>query len=252
MNINLKIDFRLVSLILLAVIVVMLGLWQPWSDVDQRTVSVSGQANVLAEPDQYTFSTTYEKKADSSEEAVASVSSLGNQVVDKLKELGVSASDISTRVNVNSNRIFMEGMPSAVLPDNPRGNVAYFHIEAKVDNAELAEKVMEYIATTPVIHSVTPEVGFSPETRRKLETEARSIALRDARQRADQLTRDLGVRVGRVVSISDSQLDFPVWRGGTGFQTMDDVASSSSNAAPVIMPGKQTVSYTVYVDFRFR
>lgn len=57
---NFRLDQRWALISLAIVLVGLLGLWRPW-ELNKRTIEVSGQAEIKAAPDQFTFSPTYSR-----------------------------------------------------------------------------------------------------------------------------------------------------------------------------------------------
>ncbi len=96
---DLKLDYRLVIGVLLAIIAIMLLLWRPWDprfDADARTVTVTGEATATAVPDEYIFTPMYEFKNGERDVMLAELSAKSDDVVGKLKALGVPDTAIKT------------------------------------------------------------------------------------------------------------------------------------------------------------
>src|SRR5688500_13536186 len=92
-------DLRLVTVLLLLIIIAMLIIWKPWSgdaNVDDRTITVRGETTLTAKPDEFVFSPRYEFKGTDKNAALAELSEKSDEVVNKLKELGVPESKIKT------------------------------------------------------------------------------------------------------------------------------------------------------------
>src|SRR5688500_9804411 len=91
-RLNFSMDLRLVALILAAIILIMFALWRPWSSrtISDLTIQVSGQATLTAEPDEYVFYPTYEVSNADKNAALAEISKKSDEIVKKLKELGVA------------------------------------------------------------------------------------------------------------------------------------------------------------------
>ena len=77
----------------------MLAFWRPWSPkspTTDRTVEVTGQAKITAEPDEYLFYPSYSIKAANSKSALSMLTKKSDEVVAGLKTLGISDSKIKT------------------------------------------------------------------------------------------------------------------------------------------------------------
>jgi uncharacterized protein YggE len=240
----LRIDFRFVSLILFIALLVCVLLWRPWEGLDKQTIQIQGQATVKAAPNEFIFSPVYEKKANDSTTAISEVSKLGNEVVAKLKEMGVGESAISTNVTTQKGFEPMTGQQTDEV-------TAQFSITATVKEEEQAQKILDYIVTTGPIYNISPQSTFNNETRKKLENEARGQALKDARAKADQTAQELGVKVGKVVSVSEPQWGGPIPLLERDVQAMP-ARDAASTTPPVLLTGEQEVTYTVTITFQIR
>lgn len=237
-----RFDLRWVVGLLLVVIAVMFVVWKPWLGSSGRTITSTGEATVKAEPDEFIFSPTYQKEADTSSAAISEVSTVGNEVVAKLKELGIEEKSITTQVSTNQGFEPMTGRQTDKY-------TAQYSITAKVNDKEVAQKAFDYIVTSSPLYGVSPQSTFTTETRKKLENTARLKAVADAKDKVAQTANELEVRVGRVVSVSE-----PQWGGPIPFAVSDKAVmeggSTSSTATPVLLTGEQEVTYSVSVVFR--
>lgn len=101
-KLNLNVDLRIVVVVLLLVIAGIVMLWKPWDAApaaDARTVSVSGEATITAAPDQYVFTPSYQFKNADKAAALKELTAKSDEVVAKLKGLGVASAKIKTDSN---------------------------------------------------------------------------------------------------------------------------------------------------------
>jgi uncharacterized protein YggE len=95
-------DSRTIILLLLLVICAMLIIWKPWRQAPQntdRTVQVSGEATVKAEPDEFVFSPSYDFKNTNKQAALNELSKKSDEIVSQLKSLGASDNQINTNAD---------------------------------------------------------------------------------------------------------------------------------------------------------
>lgn len=242
-KLNLSLDLRIVSAVLLITVIGLLLAWMPWNATpsDSEVIKVTGETVIKAEPDQYVFYPAYQFKNADKEAAVNAATAKTNEVVAKLKELGVADSKIKSSVDGYRDQRFNGG-----------GSDDYLYtaqITVTVDNKEMAQKVQDYVATTAPLHSVTPQGTFSEAKRKELESRARDEATKDARAKAEQSAENLGFRLGRVKSVEDGS-GFPEImpldaRGGTAVQ---DTAINSLK----LNPGENEIRYSVTVTYYLR
>lgn len=243
----LTIDLRFVCAVLLAVIVGMFFVWKPWSSIksSDRTVTVSGTATITAEPDEYTFQPSYEFKNANKNTALAELTAKSEEIVKKLKDLGVASSKIKTNADgyTYSNYYF----------DKDSNQYIYsLHPNIRVGDKALAQKVQDYLITTSPSGLVTPQAGFSETMQKELESKGRDEATRDARTKADQSAKNLGFKIYKVKSVDDGTSS-----GGVmpmPYAAIDSATSTGeirTSSLPV-QPGEDKIVYTVTVTYYIR
>lgn len=249
MNGSLTINLKWLALLLALALIGVLIWTKPWSGTSQRTISVTGQATIEAVPDEYQLNATYQKNAATTKEANDQVAVIGNEVITKLKGLGLDEKQIKTSVNTNptyDSRIVPEG------PGTPTGYSASYMVTVTTKNKEQAQKVQDYLATTPVQYNYSPTPSFSKEAQTKLESEARAKALTNAKQKAEQTAKELGVRVGKVVTVSEvNQIGGPIPLIGKDM-AVSVQAGSERQAGPIIEPGSQEYTFSLTVTYAIR
>ena len=222
-SLNLKLDYRAVIGVLLAIIVVMLLFWKPWEPqiaADSRTIDVTGQAKVTAVPDEFIFTPAYEFKNADREAALSDLSKKSEEIVKKLKELGIADSKIKT----NS-----DGYDYPIYDKDDTTTPTYtLRLTITVNNKESAQKVQDYLASTSPSGAISPQLAFSDAKRKELESKARDEATKEARSKAEQSAKNLGFTLGEIKSVNDG-MNFdgvhPLSREGV---SPDDTTTQSS------------------------
>lgn len=236
-NIFLALDLRIVIGILLIIITAMLILWRPWGGASDRTISVTGEAALRAEPDEYIFSPAYQFKNADQDAALAQLIQKNDDVVTGLKQVGVPENNIKTNSGGAGEQL--RGSPES-------GETTYtLAVTVTVGNRELAQKVQDYLLTTSPLGAVSPQATFSDAKRRQLETQTREQATTDARNKAEQSARNLGFRLGRVKEVADDS-GFGASQGRIVPGGAEDAAQSP------IQPGQNEVLYSVTVVYYVR
>lgn len=240
---NIKLDLRLVVLFLLATIGIMLLMWRPWQSQYgvERSISETGQTNIKAVPDEFVFYPTFKSSDSNQETAKSEVTKTTDEVVEKLKNIGVQEE------NLELNVYGYDGYPEPLYfnEDQPEGFSASASLQIVVDNRELAQEVQDYLDTTEATGQLTPQARFSETKQAELEIQARQEAINDAKSKAEQSAELLGVKVGDVITVNEgSGFDsYPL--AGVAYETNLDGRSSS---LPVL-PGKNDFVYSVKVTF---
>jgi uncharacterized protein len=239
-KLRMSIDLRLVAGLLLAVIVVMLCIWKPWSappNGNERSIKVTGQATLSATPDEFVFYPTYDFKNSDQAAALTALSQKSDEIITKLKALGVPDNKIKSNADGYKNGLYSYRSTD----DSTTYNL---QLTITVGTKDLAQKVQDYIVTTSPTGTVSPAANFSDAKRKQLESQARDAATKEARSKAEQSGRNLGFKVGKVKSVTD----------GSGFGNIlpfAGKAQAADSASPrlTVQPGENDLSYSVTVEY---
>lgn len=245
-KLNVSIDLRVVVAILVIIILAMVAMWRPWEPQgDDRTIAVTGQATLKATPDEFVFYPAYEFKNANKQIALADLSKKSDDIVSKLKSIGVPDSGIK----VNS-----DGYESPIYRDNDRTPVYTLRITIRVSDKDLTQKVQDYLVTTTPTGSVSPQSQFSEGKRKELESKARDDATKDARAKAEQSAKNLGFGLGSVKSVNDgSGFNGPISFGrDSNLGTSAPVVSPAEQQKLSVQPGENELSYSVTVTYFVR
>ena len=241
-KLSLNLDLRLICLLLLVVIGIMLAMWKPWQDssTTKRKITVTGQSVVKAVPDEYQLSIPYYEK-----DTTAEVTVLNDQIIKKLKELGLSDSQIK-------NNLSRYDSPEIYSPTPVEGKEkATLNLSITTADKAQAQKVQDYLLTTNPKGSITPTPSFSIAKQKELTDKARSEAIADAKKSANKTATGLGSKIGSVLEVSDSQSDglYPILKG-----VPESSISSDSNQTSLlnIQPGENEFTFKVQVIFELK
>jgi len=243
-RISLNFSPWLVVVLLLVAMAVMVFFWKPWEaniKADTRTVNVTGNATLKAEPDEYLFYPAYEFKNADKVAALAELTKKSDAIVAQLKKLGVTDNKIKTNSNGYSNGIYF---PS----ESSDGSTTYsLNLTVTVNNKELAQKVQDYLVTTSPTGAVSPQANFSTAKQKELEAKARNEATKDARSKAEQSAKNLGFKLAQVKSVTDGAgFDGPISLYSRNAQ---DIAVDSGAPQLDVQPGENELSYSVTVIY---
>ncbi|MBI4034659.1 SIMPL domain-containing protein [Candidatus Saccharibacteria bacterium] len=227
----------IIEVLLLISIGAIVWFWKPWAADTNRTVQVTGQATVEAEPDEYVFFPSYEFDNASNKAALAELTAKNAKVVAGLKKLGVEDSAIKTNADSYDKGIY--------LPAKDAESSTYsLSLTVTVSDQKLAQKVQDYLVTTTPTGQVSPQADFSDVKRQELESQARSQAEINARGKAEESAKNLGFSLGKVQTITD----------GTGFGIIPLAerglaADSATSSSLPVMPGENELTYSVTVTY---
>lgn len=247
-KVMLSFDLRAVCVILLLVIIGLVIWCRPWERVaggEVRKITITGEATIKAEPDEYTFNPMWEKAT------LEEITAQNDTVVTELKKLGVADKDIK-----NNASAWQDYQP-VVMPVEPGQPEKTYNrqltITITVDNKELAQKVQDYLVKTDPVGSITPYPQFSTAKQKELEDRARTDAIADARKRAETSASELGDKVGKVLEVSEGS-----GGGGCGYSglcygaPMATDAKSAERSSLTVQPGEDEFTYSVQVIFELK
>lgn len=168
-----------------------------------NTVSFSGEGKVVTKPDIAVVDLAIVTEAVSSKDAQNDNSKKSKMVVDFLKKQGVNEKDIKT----TSYNIY----PQYKYPqfDKPeiRGYQVTERMEVKIRDLEKVSSILD-----GVVANGANEVSgfqFTIDEPEKLKDEAREKAIADAKEKADELEDQLGIRLGKIVNFYESSGGLP-------------------------------------------
>ena len=239
---SLKIDFRLLSLVLLAVIAGMLAFWRPWEGTsEKRKITVNGETTIQAAPDEFVFYPHFQRTGDDQEALKQQINDLGTKTLNDLKNLGVPEENIKLDGSSYGN-----GRALPLIEPDLNENTATLSVTVRTTDKDLAQKIQDYLQSTDAQGQLTPVTNFSVKKSKELEQQARKQAVEDARNNAEQSANELGARLGKVLEVKETpdNISIPWLRSNTA----EDTAQSSLP----ITPGKSSFIFQVEVIFEIR
>lgn len=220
-----------------------------------RQLNVSGEGKVAVRPDVAIFTVGVVTQAKKVSEAQTGNTGNSNAIIDFLKEQGIEERDIKT-VNYSifpQQRYFdMSCYSFPCPPSRPPEIVGYevrHTLEVKIRDLNKVD-----VTLAGVVDKGANEVGsvrFSVDDEEKVREEARQKAIANAKEKAEALAKDLGVRLTRIVAFSESGgMPYPVRFEALGKGGGGDFGGATP--APQIEPGEQEIQSFVTVVYEFR
>lgn len=177
--------------------------------------------------------------------AAAALSANGarmNRVIAALRAAGVAERDIQTSaVNLSPSYRYAENMPPVLTGYGASNQVTIRFRDIRTSGTILDTLVREGAnqINGPSLEIDKPAPALD---------EARVIALRNARARADVYAQAAGMRVTRILSISENGGDYRPPPPGP----MMEMRSMNGDAQTKIVPGEQAIAVSVSVTFELR
>lgn len=228
--------------------------------VDQyavNSISIQGEGEVVAVPDIAMFSFSVNSTSESVESAQEQSATAMNSALAYLKEKGVEDKDVKT-----TNYQVYPKYNQPVCENDSRGNyscqesviVGYDvsqSIEVKVRDTKKAGEILTGIGSRGVNN--VSGLQFTIDDESSLKEEARSKAIMDAREKAQTLAKDLGVKLKRVTSFYEDSA--PCAYGGCygemGAGYGGDMMQKAT-VAPNTPIGENTIISRVTINYEIR
>ncbi len=204
---------------------------------DNRQVTVVGAGQVQGTPDTLTADISVEASAPDVTTAMNQTSDRTQAVINALvNDAKVDRKDISTS-SVGLQPQY--GSDSSAITGYRASN----SLTVKIRDLGSASKTLALIVSTGGDATRINSVNYSIDDDSQLVKDARARAFNDAKARADQYAQLSGLKLGKVISISESN----------GATPPPPPMPRTAAAAPVpLEPGQQTVSFSVTVVWELR
>ncbi|MEQ1943233.1 SIMPL domain-containing protein [Mesorhizobium sp. VNQ89] len=206
----------------------------------QPRIIVTGEGQASVAPDMALLSLSVMREAPTAREALDANNAAMTDVTKAIKDLGVADRDIQT----SGLQIF----PRYNFTNNPDGTQEAHLVAYQVTNT-LSVRVRDITKTGEVLDKAVTlgvnqggNITFTNDDSSATVTEARKRAVEDATQKANTLASAAGVKLGRVLEISDQTF---------GIQPMPIEAKAFDRAAAGIPIQAGENSYRVQVNMTF-
>ena len=217
-----------------------------------NSVSVVGDGEVFVIPDIATFSFGVSVDAKTVSEAQSQVTEKTNSLIEKLESAGIEKKDIKTTNYSVWPKYTYERVvctPGYCPPSNPvpDGYTTSHTITLKIRDTEQAGEILALVGDNGATD--ISNISFTTDDPDQAVNEARAEAIADAKAKAKLLSKDLGVRLVRVVNFFDSSSPSQPIPYGMGEVAMMKAADS---VAPTIPTGENRVRVSVTVVYEIR
>lgn len=246
-----------VVLIVLAIFLAVetLGAFKNLGSIDPtyNSISVTGEGEAFSVPDIAVFSFTVSADAKVASDAQEQVTKSMDAILAGLKALGVEEKDINTTdYSLWPKYTFGPTIcsptfcpPSRQIQD---GYTASHYVSVKVRSTEDVGEALRIAGENGA--TGLSNISFTVDDPDQILSDARAEAIADARKKAKLLSKELGVRLVRVVSFYDNTGGGPIpyYAEGMG----GDMVRASDAKAPTIPIGENKVNVNVTIVYEIR
>jgi len=215
------------------------------------TISFDGKGEVLVVPDIANISFSIKESGNTQKEVQNKVAKKSKATIDLLGKAGIAEKDIKT-LNYNAYPQYDYG-PQCISypcpsPKPPKiiGFEVNQSVSVKVRQIDEVGKILDILASMGVTDLNGP--NFEIDEVEKVQAEARRKAIADAKNKAENLARDLGVKLVRVVNFSEgNQGGGPVY-----YEATKAVSGGEIAPLPELPTGENKITSNVTITYEIR
>ena len=210
----------------------------------KNAITVSGTAKLEVEPDQveiYVKIETFDEKAENAKNENAKVA---DRVIKALKRQGIKDDDIeTTSFFLNPKYRYDRNKNENILQGYTLTNV----LKVTTKDVDDAGKIIDTAVDNGANGIDRVSFGLSKEKQKEVSGEALIRAAEVAKDKAESLASSLGINLGEVVSIQESQFDFIKFDYAPRL-----LEAAVAETGTEIIPGKVEVSARVTLSYEIR
>ncbi len=218
-------------------------------------ITISGQGEVFATPDIATFSFSVTETAKAQPDAQKAATEKMNAVIAYLKAQGIADKDVQTSdYSIYPKYDYTQTICTQYsCPPSKQilqGYTVSQSVTVKVRDTAKAGAVLAGVGALKVEN--VSGLSLSIDDHKAIERQAREKAIADAKQQADALAADLGVKIVRIVSYSESG-NYPVpMYYAKAMDARGGVANEATPPSPSIPTGENKVTSNVTITYEIR
>lgn len=219
-----------------------------------NTLVISGTGEAYAFPDIAALSFTVRDDASTVKAAQDSVEKKMNSAIAYLKDEGIAEKDIKLEYNsfypkYDYNQQCYGGLCPTKSPVLTGYEVSR-SVSVKIRDIDTSGKIVEGLGKLGVTELSGPT--FTVDDEDVVKAEARALAIKDAQAKANELARELGVSIVRIVNFSENNGGYypqPMYAKTDSMVAMGGAAPESN---PILPTGENKYSSNVSITFEIR
>ena len=214
------------------------------SDTEKDKISVSGRAELTVDPDEVEIYIEIETTEPTAVETKDENAEISDDVIAALKKAGVKSSDIETyRFYLYPKYEWNRNTSKSELV----GYTLRHTLKVTTDDLDKTGDLIDVAIDEGANRVERVEFKLSKEKEKDVNDEAMEKAAGNAREKAEALTDALGVKLGKITTISESSYYYEPFRYSG--DVLMEAAAPGGKVSTEIQPQKLEVSATVNVVF---
>ncbi len=235
----------LIGLLVVSAIFVVVSINQKLNTVaTTNTVSFSGEGKVLAKPDVAVIDFSIVTEAATSKAAQDANSEKSNKVTDFLKKQKIEDKDIKT----TSYNIY----PQYEYPRNGVPTIKGYQVnqtmEVKIRDLGSVSSILDGVVTAGA--NQVGNLSFEIDEPEKLKEQARELAINDAKDKANVLKNQLGIKLGRIINFSEGVAGYPVPMYESAMKGMG--VGGGGGVVPSVPSGENEITVDVTITYQIK
>lgn len=223
-------------------------------EYNTNTIYVSGEGEVVAVSDIANLEINLSKEAVTSKEAQTLLNESVTKTLNYLRDQKIKDKDIKSEYAGISPKYSYESKPcyGYSCPSQEAKIVGYIAsqtISMKVREVDNANIIKTGLSETGVTNIYGPTFSIDEEDEYK--ADARSLAIKDAREKAEVLAKDLGVKLGKVVSFSEDG-NYRAYAALSMEKMSSDSMVGSGSSAPTLPKGENKITSNVTITYEIK
>jgi len=243
------------SLGLWVVMLVFLGLFlAPWKEIEwgslkwgvEKTITVSGSAEKKTKNQIANFSAGVSATDLNRENAVAEVNKKMDELVTALKNFGIKTEDIQTAyLNIYQNQDSYWDSADNRNKTRPGAWNVSNNVSIVLRDVDRASSLTDLLSKSGATNVYGPNFSLD-KTGKDIENELYQAAIKDARQKAEEMAKSSGIRLGEVLNIQEGGSYSPIY---PMYRSMGGGGMGGGESAPV-EAGSSLITRSVTVTFK--
>lgn len=238
------------NFLLLVLIIVVIGYFAASTDQkirsgETRTITVNGTAEVYASPDVGLITISVKSEDIDIAKATNENSTTMNGIITFLKGEGIDQKDIKTTGFSINPRYEYE------MKTGKRTLVGYEitqSVNVKIRDLTKIGKVIS--ESTSLGANDISSLSFIIDNDEQIKEQAKELAIKDAKDKAQKLEKELGIKMVRIVSYSEGS--YPMYDSYYGVGGGAEMKASSSITPPTIETGQNKITSNVSITYSIR
>lgn len=204
------------------------------------TFQVTGEGKATATPNTATISFGVTKQSGTVDDAQNQTNTNINNILNKLKELNIDTKNIKTTdYSIQPNYNFAAG-------NQITGYTVTQTVEVKIQPLDKLNKTLDTITGNGANIIGQVSFGFDDATLQKLQDQARSEAVKQAKTKAQSLANAAGIHLGNIINLTENQ---PA-PGPILLNTAKLTGAGETTQPSQITPGENTISTTITLSYQ--